>query len=274
MPERNGKEKGTLSTVAGHALAEALKELVTTPARLAASVIAAAIATAFTYYSVDSRFRWYGVSIAVVAVLCACVAVFAIRRWRLRRQGSFHVIEKTISHTYHDLVHITHERKWRLRALRDDVTLWEDKYLWTGSGRMSMASRVAGQTIVYTVKQNIWQWYEVRLEKPLRNGEETTVHVAWDLYDDGHTARPFISTRIEEPTDALRMHLAACPELDAREVICETRAGIDANVTLSSERVTLDAQNSYVWTIDSPKLHTFYELRLLTPSEVVNNGSS
>ena len=67
---------------------------------------------------------------------------------------------------------VKYVRSLRLGALRNGLDIYRDKYHWTGGGTTEPTSTIKGQEAYLTIKKNVWQFYEVRLDRTLNKGEQ------------------------------------------------------------------------------------------------------
>lgn len=257
--------RGFFKELLSATILEGSKEALKTPAKLVGSAAAGAVVSAAAAYLTTPAVAWWAVPVAFVAVTAPTLAYMGAKR-RSRTVHAFRVVELSISHTYHDLVHVTHSRRLTLRALRPGLSEWEDRYHWTGNGRLELKSAVPEQSVRKTFRQRLWQYYEVRFDKTLAVNETITINPVWELYDDARTAEPFISTTIQNPTDRLILRMEVVPELSARSVIREIFERADSRDPLTAVRHEFDATESHTWVVDEPQVQRHYVLRCAVPS--------
>jgi hypothetical protein len=153
-------------------------------------------------------------------------------------------------------------RKWcRLKALKSGLDTYRDKYHWTGTDGSEPCANIRGQQVYTTIRKNVWQFYEVRLQKTLDKGEEIDVEVVWSLDDKDRVAVPFISATVEEPTEKLVLSVELPKDLSITEVVYERASGIGARKPIKSEILKLDADGRVSHPVPSPQLLHHYEIR-------------
>src|SRR5436309_5269244 len=54
---------------------------------------------------------------------------------------------------------VEYGRLYRLRALREGLDVYRDKYHWTGSGDTAPIAEIRGQEVYKTFRKNVWQYY-------------------------------------------------------------------------------------------------------------------
>jgi hypothetical protein len=163
--------------------------------------------------------------------------------------------------TYKDQTHLEYTKRHRIRALREGLDRYPDKYFWTGDMSPDVRTKVRGQIFTPTMRKNYWQHYEVLFGRYLNKNEEIETELAWLLDDSSKRAVPFISATIEEPTDLLKLTLEVPIEWGLTEVICEVANGASAKRPLESKTMAIDQQGKAEWSISNPKLLHHYEMR-------------
>lgn len=179
----------------------------------------------------------------------------------------FRIIEKEISYEYKDKTHITYRKRCLLKSLRDNLDVYYDKYHWTGLGRIDVKSAIKEHQYRETVNKNVWRFYEIRLQKSLKRGEEIETELIFDLEDIDNKAVPFLSATIEEPTDLLLMSISLPHSLGVREATCESSTGIGARRPFLSKTVPIDRNGQVKWSIKEPRLLHHYEVRWSFPED-------
>ncbi len=140
-----------------------------------------------------------------------------------RLDFSFEIIEKEIYYEYFSRTRLQYRKRILLRALRNNLDTYHDKYHWTGQGTVRPKSTIKEQQYLETNRKSVWQFYEIKFQRSLRKGEEIETEILWDLEDSAGTALPFISATIEEPTRLLTLTMKLSPDLvpQSRECTCE-----------------------------------------------------
>jgi hypothetical protein len=210
-------------------------------------------------------FKWY--LFGIFGSSGALIALLLYRRLNRFRPNfprldfDFQVLEKEISYEYLDKTHMVYKKRNRIKALKNGLDTYRVKYRWTGRGGIDIKSGIPEQQIVETVRKNVWQVYEIRLQRSLKKGDIIETEAIWDLEDQAGRAVPFFSATIEEPTDLLRFNLSLNPALSVREVTCETSSGIGAGKPFDSFIKPLDKHSEIKWEIHSPRLLYYYEMK-------------
>ena len=145
------------------------------------------------------------------------------------------------------------------------MSVYVDKYKWTGQTTPRVTNSIKGQTFTPTERKSVWQFYEVHFGRTLNKGETVDTDLTFDFEDPQHSFVPFISTNIEEPTRQLKLALRVPLALGVTEVICETSSCIGARVPFQTETKQLDRDGYVEWPVPQPKMHHYYELRWAKP---------
>lgn len=185
-----------------------------------------------------------------------------------RIDSDFRVIRKELSYKYLDRTHMVYSKKVKLKALRNGLDEYHDRYAWSGSGKVELRSMVSSQRLVTGDKKNVWQLYVLKFPWTLKKGETIETEVNWDLEDTRNAAVPFASATVEEPTDCLVLSVSLPAALGVAEVTCEVSSGIGAKKPFSSELRKLDRHGEMIWEIRKPKLLYHYEIKwMFDPGE-------
>lgn len=234
----------------------------------------ALVALVWTYFGSDrlaksvsalTPFRWPLILTALVLVSLSSVALY--RRFSRfyprfgRLDFDYSLVQKDIRYIRKEDGHIIYTKRCRLHALKDGLDTYRDKYHWTGTGASAPQSTIKGQTAYLTIRKNVWQFYEVRLQKTLNHGDELDVELRWDLEDADRKAVPFFSATIEEPTRCLTLHLSLPRSLGIKTVTYEVSSSIGASRPSRSSDEQLDNECEITKNIDGPLLFHHYELK-------------
>jgi hypothetical protein len=211
------------------------------------------------------QLRWY----FLVMIASGGGLLFALVYQRLRRfrpvfprlDFDYEVIEKNIYYEYFDNTRFLYKKKVKLRALKNGLDIYTDKYSWTGKGSILMKCGVREHSVRETIKKNVWQFYEIRFQRMLSKDDIIEAEVIWELEDTEGLAVPFMSATIEEPTRLLRLHLSLAPSLGVREVTCEVSGTIGTKRPFVSQTRMLDGNGAVVWEISRPSLLYHYEMK-------------
>ena len=178
-----------------------------------------------------------------------------------RLDFDFQILEKEVYYEYKNKTHMMYKKRVSVKALKNGLDAYYDKYMWTGSGNVKITSAIKEQQFINTIKKNVWQFYEIRFQKTLAKNESIETEIAWELEDMAMKAVPFFSATIVEPTDFLKLNLSLAPKLKVKEVTCEISSGIAAKKPISSKIIPLDRNGKAAWEIIKPKLFYHYEIK-------------
>ena len=79
---------------------------------------------------------------------------------RPRPQSDFKLLKKELIYEYQpDGKHIEHIKTTRIKALRNGLDKYSDRYSWTGSGIINLIAPIDCQEVKETIRKNVWQLY-------------------------------------------------------------------------------------------------------------------
>ena len=179
----------------------------------------------------------------------------------------FEILEFDVTYTYRVDKTIEYRRRKKLRALKNHLRTYRDRYSWTGSQPPDeFFSGVAHQTVRETGRQTVWRLYEIDLHRTLSKGDTIETEVVWYLNDKDDACVPFVSADIEEPTRQLSFTLFFAPELGVTAATCEVRATLGGPHSLQSEVMTIPPTGSFSWRPKGrPKLLHHYSVEWVFP---------
>lgn len=172
----------------------------------------------------------------------------------------FEVLELEITYEHHEKNKMTYSKRKKLKALRNGLDRYQDKYLWTGKGNVTLKSKDKSQKVAATDRKNVWQNYEIRFPYMLNEGDIIETCPVWTLIDEENMAVPFMSSSIEEPTKNLKFVLKLPADVKVASVVKEISSGLGARKPFSSVPDELK-DSSVVWIEPEPKLLHHYELK-------------
>ena len=183
-------------------------------------------------------------------------------------QHDFEEVSRSISFQYLDIHHITYIKEIVLRARRQGLSSYIDKFRWTGESVPEIRSDIRGQTVRLTHQKSVWQFYQIDFDRSLNKGEAVTTRLIFHIVDQTHSFHPFISTNIEEPTKHLALELRVPPELGVTYVTCEISSCIGARVPFFTKTISVDTNGVARWE-EIPKMHHYYEMQWQSPIKEV-----
>ena len=259
----NDKLKDLIKEALGVTIWEIVKCIFGLIFTVTSSVFASRLLISFV--SILAQFKWY------LAVIFATGSawIFLVLYQRIskfhptfpRLDFDFHILEKEITYEYKDKTHMVYRRRALVKALKNGLDAYYDKYQWTGTGNVKISSAIKEHQFRETIKKNVWQFYEIRFQKTLSKKESMDTELIWELKDTAEKAVPFFSATIEEPTDYLKLNLSLPCNIGVREVTCEVSSGIGAKKPFSSKTILLDRNGKATWEIRKPKLLYHYEMK-------------
>jgi len=171
----------------------------------------------------------------------------------------FQVLKHEIVFKYRGPLDITYSRKYTLRALRNGCNRFSDKYRWTGSAVKRVFTPNPQHKLRLTDQKNVFQHLEIMFNQTLHKDKTVEVEICWELEDRDFKMSPFISARIEYPTDFLSFLIQLDEMLGVQKVVREVGPGHGATNPFASDMVEL-VNGRDLWTISTPKLLHLYEV--------------
>ena len=170
---------------------------------------------------------------------------------------NFHMLREERVHKWIDKDNYIHKRRYKLKALKEGLTSYTDKFQWTGT-----EYKLSGGNHQYTVKpqddsKDVFDVYDFKFTTPLKKGSEIEVEAMWTAKGP---AKPFFSTTIEEPTDLLVMSLMLFPGCGVTQINCVTESYKGARIPIVSNTETLNSDGEFSWQIKNPKLLHHYNI--------------
>jgi hypothetical protein len=108
------------------------------------------------------------------------------------------------------------QRKYlQIKALRNGVTQFKDRYRWTGGGQCTVRSLTPGFKITNLPREveHIWEYFDVIFPYPLHIDDVLDFAIEWKMIDEEKIAATFLSTMIDRETKYLLLQVNLPPEL-------------------------------------------------------------
>lgn len=162
-----------------------------------------------------------GAMVTVGIVLAVTGAVFllgtALVLWYRNTQQTYvsyphpgfdlRILEKRIIYRVDDDGVLHFSRRLKVKALKNNVDRYIDKYVWTGGGSALPTPGVGVDEIRPRGTAGIWTFYDSSFIQNLRRGETLEISANWPELD-ASKSRPFVSTASDEPTSRIVFELS------------------------------------------------------------------
>lgn len=207
--------------------------------------------------------KWVAVAMLGMALGGGIAAVVASRRLRHVARGY-----RWESASYHFAVlggspeHHRATTTVRIKATRDNIRIFENRYLWTGSGVDPLPRSLrAGQTVLSPVNfDGNFKHYFVLFSQALARGEEQEIVIEQDFQDTGGTFVPYYAKLVVEPLASLHLRVTLPHGVPVGDVTLTVRRGLDSNAKVVTRRPGSFVGNVIDWTIEKPKLRHDYRI--------------
>jgi len=210
------------------------------------------------------NFKEYSLWIIILAIIIGLlILIRVIQKYNKYKpvipnfEGDYVILEKEITHKTISKTELFHQRRFKIKALRNSVYSFRDKFVWTG-GQYKIYTNNKNHEIQQIGKINFYDGYEVRFNKVLKKGDIEEIEVCWDLSDTEGKAVPFFKTIIEEPTENLKMNLELPVEFKVTDAVCEVSFTSNMPIECKTQKLK---NNRLVWEIPNPRLLYNYEIR-------------
>ncbi|GLI02946.1 hypothetical protein Pa4123_82240 [Phytohabitans aurantiacus] len=112
-----------------------------------------------------------------------------------------------------------------IRANRDGVELFKNRYRWTGNGKSEITILTPRQRLLteWSSREAGWRYYYVMLDHPLKKGEPATIHIQHELYDSSNTFDPIVAKNVIEPLTSLKLRVIYPESLAPVSVLARER---------------------------------------------------
>jgi hypothetical protein len=150
----------------------------------------------------------------------------------------------------------------KLRALKNNVKIFEDRYRWTGNGKCILRSKTSGFEITNQLKdeEGIWDYFDVAFPRALHTGDTAEFTIEWELFDEQAQAKTFLSAMIDRETEYLLLQVNLPSELAPTSAyFCEYENFIDKEPLFVERLNWSPATRSLKYEIHNPvKYHQYF----------------
>ncbi|GAA4714720.1 hypothetical protein [Phytohabitans rumicis] len=110
--------------------------------------------------------------------------------------------------------------KIKIRANRDDVAFFRNRYYWTGQGESRLlplnGHRVVAERVAMDSQR---RYYYVLLDRPLNRGDTAVIQIRQELFDEERTFQPVLAKSLNEPVGRLTLRVIYPAGLEPRHVV-------------------------------------------------------
>jgi hypothetical protein len=173
----------------------------------------------------------------------------------------FKVLEKEYTYEYLDKNHMTFRKRIKLKALRNNLDRYHDRYCWTGVGGITIQSEFEDQELLLTARKDIYHEYDILFGRNLKKGEEIETCLFFDLEDTENQAVPFLSTTVAEPTDYQVLRVIIPKSFGVEKAIAEIFPCADSFLPLETKIINFSITREAKWEMKKPKLLYVHSMR-------------
>jgi len=227
----------------------------------------AAIFTGLSAFFLSRKFLFTDLEIVlsvIIAIFTTLTLSYIIYRRINKRlpvfsaiHPEFHMLREERIHKWINADNYTHKRRYTLKALKNGLSQYTDKFYWTGS-EFTLKGGDSDYTVELEKKdKNIYNVYNFKFTSPLKKNCIIEVEASWEARGP---AKPFFSTTIEEPTDLLVMTVMLYPGCGIKYINCDIESYKGARIPLISKKEKLNTDGEYTWQVKNPKILHHYEI--------------
>lgn len=249
---------------------------------LAASLITLVIASSGTA-------AWLGRHNQVVQLLAASLGGFfsgwlAIRIWRKLKPtpiprrviDGFHIERVELNYTIdEDPHHHIYTSAWRIRAIRSGVKFVEQRFWWSGRGKVDLSVISDGhKKMGPSQRYGYYEYFYVFLGRELALGDKTEIVHKIDMQtDELCNVQPFLRRTCYVECDEIMLRVAFPQRGPKIKAICTVERLAD-DAPLKTEEAKVDqGRNVAEWLISRPTVGHSYTLRWAWPESWVPDTS-
>jgi len=234
---------------------------------LSVGVIGLVIAGILGARSNPEAFGWTGVVVSylVAAALGGLMVWLTVTNQREGSEYSWLEADYTYLINAEDPRRQRNSIRVKIEARRDNVTLFKNRYAWTGEGGSDLKLKSEDHRLLTVLMRDAdWHYYYVIFGHPLRRRASTTVEIEQELYDSAGAFQPFYSKEVIEPLKALTLRVILPSNLEPRNIV-----GVEMTLMrrLAEWRIAGErpleinpATGEVVFTVDRPVVGRRYQI--------------
>ncbi|ADD42729.1 hypothetical protein [Stackebrandtia nassauensis] len=169
------------------------------------------------------------------------------------------ILEKSCSYVINEHGELLYSKRIKLKALRDQMDEYIDRYFWSGGGVPKPEPGEGAQEITEVARVGVWEYYRIFFGRVLHRGDVHEIEITWPL-TNWRDSSPFVALSTREPTHKLVFDVKLPADEVGGSVLAEEIAGIDSIYPFNTEEIELD-HGRCRWVVDRPSLYTQYRLR-------------
>lgn len=171
------------------------------------------------------------------------------------------ILERHIMYECLSKSSILYKRHYKIKATKDSVDRYEDRWNWTGDGTITPKSLIKSQSVDVQEERGIWSNFNIRFNRMLNKGEQIESEIQLSIDNISMLPAPFCSVSIIEPTAFLKFTLSFPSNFQIKEFICEKMHGMEAKSVISTKVLPIGANNTFEWIIKKPEFLHYYQIR-------------
>lgn len=202
-----------------------------------------------------------------IIITLTIIFFFAIKsspsRWLLR--GYRYVHAEYLYRIYDEPKHHSLTVSVLLEAIQSGVSIFEDRYLWSGQGEEGEPQLTSpGCSLMGSViKRSGWKYYYIHMGRELSLGERQEITTYQDLYDHDNKFEPYLAKTIAEPVDQLVLRVILPKHrIPTKATLSEWSTLGPASTRIKTQPGKINTHSGEIhWEIASPVFGHRYEIR-------------
>jgi hypothetical protein len=152
-------------------------------------------------------------------------------------------------------------KRLQLRALKDGVRHFTDKYRWTGYGKCTIKSLTPSYILTNERREEFWSKFDVNFPHPLRKGDDVDFTVEWHLVDTEKIAVPFLAVISDDATKQISLQVILPAELAPKRAYCYEFASYMDNLPITVKEIHWSpATHRLCYDVAEPEPHHKYSI--------------
>ena len=182
------------------------------------------------------------------------------------REDEVEILQKEIAYEYSkDGQTMWQRKRLHIKALKNGVDRFTDRYRWTGSGKCTVQMLTPDFQITNERKEEftaLWDYFDVTFPHPLHKGEEIDFTLEWELFDEQKIAVPFLATLIDRETKHLLLQVVLPPKLAPTRAYCHEFANNIDTLPIVTHPIKWSAATQRIsFDVPNPKKYHKYSIR-------------
>jgi hypothetical protein len=231
---------------------------------LLAGIVAVAVIFRKVWAPALSVLEWVLLAILLLTYV-AIGANYVLRRrgynryWYPRARPRYEILREEISYVVGKDHILSYSRRFRVKALEDNIDDFIDQFVWTGGAAGVPLPGVGVTTVEPRLQAGIWTYYTARFPRHLKKGETHEFVVTWPPIKNWLDSSPFVSSSTDLPTRELTFIIDIPTEAIRAAAFGEEMRSIESAFPMNTVDLSFD-RGRLQWS-PRTKLYRHYRVR-------------